>query len=378
MRLLIPLFALCAVLSAQTQTVFEGLPALDFSNDKLLLTLLPEGGAMVQLLLRDDPEKMSPLWNPLRFARESGRKAPNNMFRGHFVCVDGFGPPSEEEKAAGLPMHGEAHTLPWQIVSSGKQGNTSMTRFSVTLPLSHEILTRTIRLVDGENVIWVDSELENLLAFDRPVFWGEHATIGSPFLEAGKTVVDMPATRSRTRSYPTPTPRFQLIQGRDFTWPLAPAKDGGTIDLRAAPLEAGSGGHTTNLMDPGRKLGFVTALHPGKRLLLGWVFPREEYPWVQDWESYPSNTTLARGMEFATQPFDLPRREALQIGEMFNTPAFRILPAKSKISTRFLIFYTRTPDGFEQVDDIRLENGRLVIEDRRRAKQVILAAARTL
>jgi hypothetical protein len=233
-------------------------------------------------------------------------------------------------------------------------------------------------MVDGENIIWVDSELENLLAFDRPAFWGEHATVGSPFLEAGKTVVDMPAERARTRTYPQEMPRFRLIPGKDFTWPMAPGKNGETIDLRAAPLQPGTGGHTTALMDRSRRLVFVTALHPEKQLIIGWMFRRADYPWVQNWESYPNNKTLARGMEFATQPFDLPRREALLMGPMFDTSTFRILPAKSKIGSSFLIFYTRTPEGFEKVDDVRLEGGKLTIEDRKAGKTISLAASRTL
>ena len=378
MRVLLAVLCANFVLSGQTKTVFEGLPALDFSNDKLSLTMFPEGGAFGQLILKDDAEKMSPLWNPMRFARENGQKPPDSFYRGHFVCVDGFGPVSPEEKAAGLPMHGEAQTRPWQMLSSDKQGNTLSAAFVARLPLAQEVFTRTIRLVDGENIIWVDSELESLLAFDRPAFWAEHATIGSPFLEAGKTVVDMPAERSRTRTYPQEPAGYRLIAGRDFTWPLAPGKNGSLIDLRAAPLQPGSGGHTASLMDRSRRLVFVTALHPGKRLLVGWVFRREDYPWVQNWESYPSNKTLARGLEFGTQPFDLPRRETLQIGSMFDTPTFRILPAKSKIRTSFLIFYARTPEGFEKVDDIRLEGGKLIIEDRKAGKTIALPASRTL
>lgn len=378
MRVLV--VALCASLfvCGQTKSVFEGLPALDFSNDKLNLTMFPEGGAMVQLVLRDDAEKISPLWNPMRFARENGQNRPNGFSRGHFVCVDGFGPVSPEERAAGLPMHGEAQTQPWQMLSSEKKGNALAATFVVKLPLTQEVLTRTIHLADGENIVWVDSELENLLAFDRPVFWAEHATIGSPFLEAGRTVVDMPAERSRTRTYPQEPSGFRLIAGRDFTWPLAPGKTGAMIDLRAAPLQPGSGGHTASLMDRSRRLVFVTALHPGKRLLIGWVFRRQEFPWVQNWESYPKNSTLARGLEFGTQPFDLPRRETLQMGSMFDTPVFRILPAKSKIGTSFLIFYTQTPEGFEKVDDVRLDGGKLIVEDRKAGKTITLPASRSL
>ena len=37
-----------------------------------------------------------------------------------------------------------------------------------------------------------------------------------------------------------------------------------------------------------------------------------------------------RGMEFATQPYDLTRREVIQANSMFDTPTYRWLPAKSE------------------------------------------------
>jgi hypothetical protein len=43
--------------------------------------------------------------------------------------------------------------------------------FSATLPLVHEILHRTIRIVDGENVVYVESELESLLALTARSRW---------------------------------------------------------------------------------------------------------------------------------------------------------------------------------------------------------------
>jgi len=371
------LWCLAAAAFAQKKATFEDRPALVFSNDKLELTLLPEGGALVNLLLADDPDKISPLWNPVRMAREAGQKSTFGASLGHFVCVDGFGPVSSEEKAAGLPGHGEAHALPWDVRFSSKEGRTATLTLAARLPLVQELFTRTLRVVDGENVIYVQSELESLLAFDRPVCWAEHATIGSPFLEPGITVVDISARRAKTRPYETRPGALphRLASGKEFTWPMAPAVKGGKIDLRAAPNSPNSGDHTTCLMDPARKLVFVTALHPRKQLLLGYVFKPSEYPWLQNWENYPSNGKLARGLEFGTQPFDVPRREVIQTNSLFDTPAYRWLPAKSKIETRFLLFYTKTPEGFRKVDDVRMEGGKLIIEDRKAGKHIALAAS---
>ncbi len=362
---------------AQVKPTWEDLPALLLTNDKIELTIVPEGGAMAQILLKDDKEKLNPLWNPYWIARQAGLNRPTNFYRGHFVCVDGFGPVATEERDAGLPMHGEAHTLPWEPGLNRKEGNTTSASFSVNLPLSHEVFTRTYHLVDGENVVWVESELTNLLAFDRPVFWGEHATVSAPFLEPGKVAVDMPVSRSKTKAYqPAPTRRLQSYV--DFSWPMAPTLDGKLFDVRTAPIALNTTDHTTSLLDPSRRLVFVTALHLEKKVMIGWVFRREEYPWVQTWLSYPGPNRMTRGLEFATQPFDLTRADVLKNGPLFETPVFRILPAKSKIGSSFLMFYTAVPDGFQKVDDVRLAGGKLVIEDRGNKRTVTLAASRSL
>jgi hypothetical protein len=156
---------------------------------------------------------------------------------------------------------------------------------------------------------------------------------------------------------------------------LAPAVGGEQLDLRAAPVKPNSLDHTACLMDPERKLVFVTALHTEKRLLLGYLFKREEYPWLQTWEHYPADLKMARGLEFGTQPFDVPRREVIGTNSMFDTATYRWLPARSKIGSSFVLFYTRVPEGFAKVDDVRLENRTIIIEDRRAGKRIALPAS---
>lgn len=376
------LLCCCLTITAVAQqktTVFEELPALVLSNDKVELTVISEGGAMGQIVLAADKEKINPIWNPYWIARQAALQRPAGFFRGHFACLDGFGPVSNEERDAGMPFHGEAPTLPWQLRTFQKQAAAQSAEFFVTLPLAQETLTRTYHLVDGENIVWVDSSLTSLLAFDRPAFWGEHATISAPFLEPGKVAVDMPISRSRTKAVAADAkPPRQLRSFVDFTWPMAPMVDGQQFDLRAAPLKAGTTEHVTSLIDPSRRLGFATALHPEKRLLIGWVFRREEFPWVQTWLSNPGPNRMTRGLEFATQPYDLPRAEVLRNGPLFDTPVFRVLPAKSTITSSFLMFYTQVPEGFLKVDDVQLVGGKLVIEDRANKKTITLAASRSL
>jgi hypothetical protein len=360
------LLMIAGTTTAQQDITFDGKAARVIENDKLAMTLLSNGGAMVKLVRKDDPENLNPLEG-----------------LGHFLCVDGFGSVSKEERAAGLPGHGEAYRATWELQSTNRADKVLAVVLGATLPIVQERFRRTIRMVDGENVLYIDTEVESLLGFDRPINWAEHATIGGAFLEQGKTVTELSATRSMTRPHESPLPapplRHQLADGRPFSWPMAPTAAGSTMDMRIAPTTTDIVDHTTSLMDPSRRLVFITAFHPEKRALLGYVFRREEYPWTQIWDSYPGGGKRSyRGLEFSTQPFDLPRREVIQTNTMFDSPTYRWLPAKSTITSSFLLFYAATPEGFMKVDDVTLGEGSLTIEDRTSRKRIVLPVSRGL
>lgn len=346
------------------------------ANDRIALTVTLLGGSFAKLALAEHPQAPNPLWEPVRMARELGQKSEFRGATGHFVCVDGFGPVSPEERAAGLPGHGEAHVQQYRETHSANDAQAALT-LEAELPIVREKFTRTVTLVKGENIIYVSSRLENLLGFDRPVNWAEHATVGSPFLESGATVVDVSGSRSMTRPYDQlrmGASERRLASGKEFTWPMAPGLDGKPVDLRETPLSPHYLDHATTVVDPARKYGWVTALNTASHILVGYVFLREEYPWVQYWGNYPPSKKMSRGLEFSTQPFDVPRREAIDLKTMLGEPTYRWLPAKSAITTDFMMFYTRVPDGMKKIDDVRVERGRIVVQGD--GKTVELAASR--
>jgi hypothetical protein len=361
---------------------FEGQDATIVSNGRLELTVLTQGGGIGSIVITDGGEKLNPLWNPIRLAREAGREPSFNGSLGHFVCVDGFGQPSAGERAAGLPQHGEAHVTRFAVRPDPKRNSVSL---SGTLPIVQESFSRTFSMAPDENVVYVDSQLENLMGFDRPVNWAEHATIAAPFLEPGRTRIFLSGSRSQNRDYRsnqagrgTASTERRLVPGKDFTWPVADGLDGQSVDLSAIPENPHFLDHAATLLDPARELEWVAALNTDKRLIYGYIFRREEYPWIQHWGNYPSVSALVRGMEFATQPYDVPRREAISANSMFGAPLYRWLPAKSKIESHFLIFYSRVPEGFRSVDEVTLAGGQITIQDKGNGKQMTLATSRGL
>ena len=298
-------------------------------------------------------------------------------------------------------MHGEAHVVHYDV-SNANEINGSAVTLTAKLPIVQEMFTRTFHVVRGENVVYVDSQLENLMGFDRPVNWGEHATIMAPFLQPNVTSIYLSGKRSQNRNYlldqqgragtpvaggPGPNTagrggggggQRRLVPGQDFTWPMAPGLDGKPVDLSSAPEDAHFLDHATTLLDPARALEWVAALNTSRRMVYGYLFRREDYPWLQHWDNYPNTAQLVRGMEFATQPYDVSHRDTVNLHAMFDTPVYRWLPAKSKIESHFLLYYARVPEGFGRIDDVRFENGQVIIEDRTANKQVVLAASRGL
>ncbi len=326
------------------------------ANDRLELSISPNGARLDRLIMKDGPA-FSPL-----------------ATLGHFLALDGFGAPSDQEAASGMPFHGEANHQLFRVLPASLPEPAHSVTMRATFPLAQETLTRTLEMVDGENLVYVTSVLESLIGVDRPVSWAEHATVGPPFLEPGKVVVDMPATRCRVRPFKPGDIPGHLAYDRDFTWPMAPVIGGGEADIREIPTDH----HWLDLasceLDPSRTLAFVTALRTDRHLLYGYVFRRADYPWLMSWMNFTGDARAARGMEFSTQPFDISHRDTVGMSPLFGMPTFRWLPANSTIETRFILFYTRVPDAFTRIDDVTLKDGRLTITDRSGATLVLAAS----
>ena len=328
------------------------------ANDKIELTIGLTGGRFLKVLLRDG-EPLSPL-----------------AAMGHFLALDGFGAASEAERAAGMPGHGEANRIPVNVLATQESGPVHSVTMQSVLPLAQETLTRTVEMAEGENVVYVTSELESALSVDRPVSWAEHATLGPPYLEPGQITIDLPATRCRVRAQKAGS-TGKLAYLKDFDWPMAPLTKGGLVNLLTVPAGETSLDLAACLINPARTYGYVTALRGDKKLLFGYVFRREDYPWMMNWMNYSGDARAARGIEFSTQPFDISHRETVEAYEMFGAPTYKWLPAKSKMRTRYLFFYTRVPADFGDVADVNLENGQVRILDKA-GKIVALSARRGL
>ena len=338
------------------------------------------GGHICQLVTRKHPD-MNPLWRPLwhtidpeRYSLENDQEEfgspPDGRLlagiAGHSLSFDYFGPPSVEETAAGLSTHGEAPAVRWQISREFQEGQPSI-EYGAELPVAQIDFRRTLRVDPKHPVVYCEEKARNLSHADRPICWNEHVTIGPPFLECGITMVDMPATQAKVNpaSY---SDAMMLTPDADFWWPNAPLQDGGSHNLRTTP-DGSYCRYTAQLLDQARGTCYVAISNP-RALLLAYVFQREDFPWVGNWEerfyrkTAPwSGKTFCRGLEFSTTPFAQPRRQTISQGPLFNESTYRWLPAASEIKVRYMTVLMDIPLDFEGVSEVTLEEDRVVVQE---------------
>ena len=176
----------------------EGRKQVHLENEHVTLTVLPGGGHIAALTLKSN--NVNPLWTPPWPSIEPSSFDPAKHpgyglgpeqrllagIAGHNLCFDFFGPPSDAETAAGLSVHGEASVVDWSVTTSGAAMHAI-----AELPQARMRITRELKLGARAYAVTVTETAENLMDVDRVVGWTQHATLGPPFVEPGKTVFHM-------------------------------------------------------------------------------------------------------------------------------------------------------------------------------------------
>jgi hypothetical protein len=325
---------------------YNGRRAVTIENSDLHVIVLPGGGHIASILHKRTG--VNPLWtppwtsvDPVTFDAtkhpEFGAGCDARLLAGimgHNLCLDIFGGPSAEEEAAGVTPHGEGSVVAFDITEAGGE-----------LIMKAEMLLAQIRferrLELHGTAIRIRESAESLAAFDRPIGWTQHATLGPPFLENGKTQFRASAAQSMVFEDEFGTDAY-LKPGAEFEWPLAPAKDGSFMDLRVMNISPVSSGYTAHAMDEASENAFFTAWSPSTKVAFGYTWKRADFPWLGIWEENHSRTgtpwngkTLTRGMEFGASPFPESRRAAVERGRLFGAPTFRWLPARATLRVEY-------------------------------------------
>jgi hypothetical protein len=366
------------------RTSWQGRQAYVLGNDLVRLVTLTGGGHIAEFCFLESSgvSTLNPLWvppwrtmEPYRYqeelhARRYGAPITGKLISGlvgHNLCLDYFGPPSDEEVKQGLSIHGEAPSAKWQKSGAKATSKDAALELSVRLPIAGLRFSREIKIRRGESVVYFNETVTNERKTDHFFHWTQHVTLGPPFLDPQQSYVAVSATKGRT--YPHGYENKALLESsRDFRWPNAPGIEGGFVDLTRPFTRPGLGFVATVLLDRRRDVEFIAALNTRHSLLLAYCFSRRDYPWAAIWEENQARTDVpwssrcqARGLEFGSTPFPVLRREAFASGPLFGTPHFSVVPARGRASAHYISFLARVPDKFGGVRDIRLVEGEIQV-----------------
>lgn len=297
------------------------------------------GGGLVEFHLREGRV------NPLTWDDGTGASI---RLRGHFICLDRWGAPSDAEKAAGMPYHGEAPRIMWRQI--GK--TASDLEMAVQLPMAKLAVKRTVHFEGTAAVVTESVTNENPLG--RVYNFVQHPTIAPPFLDE-TTVVDANARQGLMQSSPMPNPEYPTV-----VWPQA-LKDGVPVSLRYLtndPLP----NVVSYVVDD--ELGWTTIVTPGKALLLGYVWKTAHYPWFSVWRDVKDGKPSARGLEFGTTGLHQPYPILVQKGRIFGRQLFAFLDTAQTETRQYQVFLMKVPTALNGIDRMKREGGEFVFAGR--------------
>ena len=355
-----------------TREQWKDREALRITNDVMEAVVLPGGDHLAELRLAIAGEAgLNCLWTPPWPTADPGDARTASLvarygadaaarflagYTGHALCLDLFGPPSPQEAALGVVLHGEAAIHPWSFETTP---TSCIGR--VHLPVVQLNFERRLSLVSGAAVLCIEERIENHGPEARELHWVQHLTLGPPFLAAHESLLN--ASLDRGLTWPLGYEGHALLRDNaPFAWPYAPALDGSAADLRNPFAHPGKGFITATRVAPARDFAFIAALNSRLGLALIYCFRRRDFPWIAIWEencartAAPWNgTSQARGMEFGTTPMPIGRDALRSMGTLLDTPSARTLPPGGIVHARYLAALATVPAGWRSITDVQHE-----------------------
>lgn len=368
-----------------TQTSMHGRQAFTIANGHLSLSVAPGGGFIgdIRLVSKNPKLDISPMRVPnyqtidpytFDLRRDGPIYGTGNQrqlmsgYMGHFTCFPQFGHSDAEFAATGYGQHGEAILAKWETLPSAPEDLV----MEALLPQNRYRFRRYIKLLPGETVAYITEEAENLQAYERPLQWVQHVTMGPPWAEIGKLWADGSVDRAIDQMVVQTGAEPKLT-----TWPKGTDAKGETVDFRAFVGNA----HTW-LMQRDRPRNWVTGYHQDYNVLFGHIYDAKLNPWLVDWQNnrhvndFPEpGVVTARGFCWGDSPLPDGIKAAVQHGPLFGVPTYSWIGSRAKRTQSYVIFMTEVPSGWLGTAELSTENGTVSIAERGTGRVVTIGAS---
>ncbi|MCX6603527.1 MAG: hypothetical protein NTV52_08035 [Acidobacteria bacterium] len=292
-------------------------PMLTISSPEASVSFDLRGGSLVDFHLTGSTV------NPFTWVQNVEPK--EEPLRGHFVCLDRWGAPSEAEIARGVPYHGEAPRVLWKAT-----GPRTMT---ADLPIANLGIEREATLT-GATLI-VRERVTNRNPTGRIYNMVQHPTIAPPFLDE-QTFIDANAGLGFAQTTPNQAPQ-----------PFPKAHTADLRHLTSDPLP-----NVVSYIIEG-PTGWVTAASPTSGLVLAYLWKTSEYPWLNLWRDVAKGRPIARGLEFGSTGLHQPYPELIRRGRMLDRPLFSYLDAGESVERSYTVSLSLLPAGTKRITQVQ-------------------------
>ena len=319
------------------------------SNSVASLSVDLFGGALTDFHLFDGE------LNPLTFRFSKGEMPANNKegapYQGHFLCLGRWGEPSPGEKRAGLPDHGQFANQMWQV----RQANPYYLSMYAESKWEGLKVDREIRLDKGAAVFHTLEAITNINPLGRLYNIVQHPSIARPFLKPSTKVFCNADKGFHYACYKAPGEAMSQ-------WPQGINPDRTLTDLSKS--ENASSGVYSFIVEQKDEWGWITAYTPEYRLLLGYLWRRSDYPWINVWRDYHDGEIRYRGLEFGTSGIHQHFGEILRTGNtrLFDEPVFEYIDAGQVIQKEYLAFLHQVDEPVRGIKSIHLTGGNIIID----------------
>ena len=335
---------------------------IQLQNKTSLLEVDLHGGAITDFYLKENPV------NPLSFRFSKEQMPENNkagaVYQGHFICAGRWGEPSAGEIKAGIPNHGEPANIDWNMV----EHNDAALTMETTASLEGLHVLRNITMHDANAIFHVTETITNTNSLGRLYNVVQHPTIAAPFLNE-TTVINCNASTGFDYHH------ANKPEEKKQTWHQAIDANNNSFNLQNPQQEYNS--VFSFIVNSNDEYGWITAYSPSHKLVLGYIWARKDYPWINLWQHFENGSIKYRGLEFGTTGLHMPFKNIIENNtfKVFNESTVAYIDAGESVTKEYACFLFPVEAGFRSIDRIEIHNEIITAMETGSEKQIEIGKA---
>lgn len=291
---------------------YRGLRALTLENEIIRVSLLVDKGSDIFEFLHK-PTDTDFMWrspqgvrNPAHFVPTI--PGPGGAFLDYYEggwqeCFPSGGQPTTHAGIA-FGAHGEVCLIPWQYTIVEDSPERVQVKLWVRTYRTPFLLEKWLTLERFSAVLSFRERVVNEGGGPQSFVWGHHPAFGPPFLD-DSCVIDIPGATIEVWDTGVLS-RYQPGQG--YTWPYAPGRQGGSVDMSRIPSAEVGADDMAFLTD--LSAGWYAITNTRRQVGFGMVWPLDVFRALWYWQVFGGGTGapwFGRVYVVALEPWTTPQ-----------------------------------------------------------------------